>query len=70
MPSNTWKMKLTNETYYNNPYLMAFYEYIKKMNSFISQEEKTEYMKTVNFHKLGELDEDLLKQALEYVVKG
>ena len=56
--------------HYTKEAVKAFYEYIKKMNSFISQEEKTEYMKTVNFHKLGELDEDLLKQALEYVVKG
>lgn len=56
--------------HYSSESLILLFEYWKKMSTLFTEEAKTEYMKTVNFHKLGELDEQILTEALEYAVKG
>jgi hypothetical protein len=35
----------------------------------LSEEDKTEYMKKTDFHKMGELDKEVLDKALKLLLK-
>lgn len=67
------KYMISSDKYHFPNYTMEaihlFLEFQKTMQSLHTNEEKTEYMKTCNFHKMGEIDSLALKEALDYVTK-
>lgn len=78
--TNKLMKKLNNASYLivddrdHNPHyslssVLALREYSEKVSK-MSQEEATLFMKTVNFHSLGELDYDLLDKALKLLLNG
>ena len=64
---------ITENKYHFPNYTMEainlFLEFQNTMRSLKTSEEKTAYMKTCNFHKMGEIDEEAYGKALEYVLK-
>ena len=54
--------------HYSKEALALLNEYEEKLRFLKTEEERTNYMKTVNFHKLGELDYEVLTKALNLLI--
>ena len=64
---------ITEDKYHFPHYTMEaislFNEYKDKIKTFSNEEDKTAYLKTVNLHKMGELDDKVLEEAFSLVLK-
>ena len=54
--------------HYSYSALECFNKFFREISS-LSEEDKTEYMKNTDFHKMGELDKEVLDKALKLLLK-